>query len=590
MCIPYPVQAATATLSVTGESGYTLNGGGTYVGGATNYTNLNSDDGDTSYLNVNAYVGSNVERAWTQTTLSGASTINSVKVYYKVRGNYQVAVFARISGVNYYATQHGITSSYTLYSYTWSTNPATGVAWTQSEINSTYFGYKQFDGGGVFSSYGYLTYYYVVVDYIAALPSITTSAASTPTYSGGSHNCTLNGSVANDGGTSVTERGFVYGTTSNSTNPGNIVPPATYTSNWTEGSSSFGTGAFSHNIGGLTIGTTYYVRAFAKNTTGYAYGDEVSFTTLSNPAITTMAATLVTSTTARLNSTLSNSGGEACSVRFLVGTVSGVYTANTTAVAGYTTGQSPYADLTGLVIGTQYFFRAEATNSVSTQLGSELNFTTSTGVNEPSNFSGVAQPTSISLLWTKGTGATNTLVVRKTGSYPTSKTDGTSVYTGTTNSYKDTGLTPGTTYYYMAWGQSGAFYSTANVTLLITTLPATSTSTDTSMPDVTTPDLWFQSPDYTNMANFPLYTIINFALEAFEVPKSTGWYIIALIFAVACGILFYSSFENSNIFLSVMVVGAVIVFEAMLKLVPLWNIVPFAIVAIAGIFVGERRG
>lgn len=42
---------------------------------------------------------------------------------------------------------------------------------------------------------------------------------------------------------------------------------------------TFGTGAFSLSLTGLSANTTYYVRAYAKNSEGYSYGGEVSFTT-----------------------------------------------------------------------------------------------------------------------------------------------------------------------------------------------------------------------------------------------------------------------------------------------------------------------
>jgi hypothetical protein len=91
------------------------------------------------------------------------------------------------------------------------------------------------------------------------------------------------------------------------------------------------------------------------------------------------------------------------------------------------------------------------------------------------------------------------------------------------------------------------------------------------------------------MSEMPFYPILNFAFESFELPKATGWYFAALFFSVAVGILFYTSLGNSNLFLSVCVVGVTIVFMAIIQLVPLWHILPFAIFAITGIIVGERR-
>ena len=75
------------------------------------------------------------------------------------------------------------------------------------------------------------------------------------------------GNVTADGGTSVTERGICYSTSQN---------PTTSNTKITKGS---GTGSFTCNMTGLTVGTTYYVRAYAKNGKGTAYGDEVSFNT-----------------------------------------------------------------------------------------------------------------------------------------------------------------------------------------------------------------------------------------------------------------------------------------------------------------------
>ena len=78
---------------------------------------------------------------------------------------------------------------------------------------------------------------------------------------------TCGGEVLDGGGASVTARGVCWSTSHNPT-----VADA-HTSNGT------GIGEFTGSITGLTPGTTYYVRAYATNSMGTAYGEEVSFTT-----------------------------------------------------------------------------------------------------------------------------------------------------------------------------------------------------------------------------------------------------------------------------------------------------------------------
>jgi uncharacterized protein (TIGR02145 family) len=82
------------------------------------------------------------------------------------------------------------------------------------------------------------------------------------------------GNVASDGGAMVTNRGVVYGTSSNPTISGSVT---------VDGS---GLGAYTSTITGLTALTPYFVRAYATNSVGTAYGNEVSFTTPVFPAFT----------------------------------------------------------------------------------------------------------------------------------------------------------------------------------------------------------------------------------------------------------------------------------------------------------------
>ena len=83
---------------------------------------------------------------------------------------------------------------------------------------------------------------------------------------------TAGGNVASTGGGNVTAKGVCWSTSSN---------PMLDDSHTVEGE---GTGTFTSALNGLTAGTTYYMRAYATNFVGTAYGEEVSFTTLAVPA------------------------------------------------------------------------------------------------------------------------------------------------------------------------------------------------------------------------------------------------------------------------------------------------------------------
>ena len=80
---------------------------------------------------------------------------------------------------------------------------------------------------------------------------------------------TVYGNVAFTGGADVTEKGICWSTTTNPTTADNTVTDGT------------GTGLITGDITGLTAGTTYYARAYAINSEGTAYGENIEFTTIS---------------------------------------------------------------------------------------------------------------------------------------------------------------------------------------------------------------------------------------------------------------------------------------------------------------------
>lgn len=97
-------------------------------------------------------------------------------------------------------------------------------------------------------------------------PTVTTTAVTAITKV----SATSGGNVTYDGGGTVTARGIVYGPAANPTLSNTVV------------ASGSGLGSFASNLTGLSLNTTYHVRAFATNSAGTAYGDDVAFTTLAD--------------------------------------------------------------------------------------------------------------------------------------------------------------------------------------------------------------------------------------------------------------------------------------------------------------------
>lgn len=98
---------------------------------------------------------------------------------------------------------------------------------------------------------------------VSNLPVLTTNPITALT----SNSANSGGSIIEDGGSPITARGVCWSTSQN---------PTINASKTTDGS---GTGNFSSIISGLLPNTTYYVRAYATNSTGTAYGNQISFTT-----------------------------------------------------------------------------------------------------------------------------------------------------------------------------------------------------------------------------------------------------------------------------------------------------------------------
>lgn len=99
------------------------------------------------------------------------------------------------------------------------------------------------------------------------LPIIPTLTTTTLTYVTTS-TATTGGNITNNGGANITARGVVW-----STSPNPTIALTTKTSDGT------GSGSFISSISGAAAKSTFYVRAYATNSAGTAYGQEFTFTT-----------------------------------------------------------------------------------------------------------------------------------------------------------------------------------------------------------------------------------------------------------------------------------------------------------------------
>ena len=202
---------------------------------------------------------------------------------------------------------------------------------------------------------------------------VTLKAEKPVVETGAVENITLNfatcgGNVVSDCGADVTERGVCWSTSPNPTINDNIT---------TNGN---GTGTFTSNLINLTANTTYYVRAYANNSAGTGYGNEISFTTLKDivkPTVKTNEVSSVVQDAAICGGVVIDDGGAEVTARGVCWstsqnpTINGSHTDDGTGEGDFT------STITGLTAGTTYYVRAYATNEKGTSYGEEKSFMTS---------------------------------------------------------------------------------------------------------------------------------------------------------------------------------------------------------------------
>jgi hypothetical protein len=320
---------------------------------------------------------------------------------------------------------------------------------------------------------------------VSTLPTLTTAAVTSITAT----TATSGGDITDNGGAVVTARGVCWGTSPNPVITGNHT---------TDGR---GSGAFASNITGLTISTIYYVRAYATNSAGTAYGNEISFTTTNTstalPTVITASITAVTMTTATGGGNVVADGGAAVTAR---GVCWGTTANPTIALSTKTTdgtGTGIFASaITGLTAATIYHVRAYATNSVGTSYGGDSTFTTTSTSTIPTITTTAVTAITNTTASSGGTISTDggaaitargvcwSTTPNPTIALSTKTTDGTGIGTFTS---AITGLTAATTYHVRAYAtnSAGTAYG-SNVTF----------TTTSSTPDVYVAGLEFGATQF----------------------------------------------------------------------------------------------
>lgn len=171
------------------------------------------------------------------------------------------------------------------------TSDGTGTGIFTSSLSGltpgTLYHYRAFATNSIGTSYGAdLTFTALTV------PTLTTTVATSITTA----TATSGGAVTSNGGASVSIEGVCYATTANPTTPCTTNGTAT---------------PFTSPISGLSPATLYHYRAYATNAAGTGYGNELTFTTVNGPAVTTTTLPAATTTQAAYSASLTVTGGTA---------------------------------------------------------------------------------------------------------------------------------------------------------------------------------------------------------------------------------------------------------------------------------------
>ena len=173
------------------------------------------------------------------------------------------------------------------------------------------------------------------------------------------------GNVTSDGGAEVTARGMCWGNEAEPSINDNFKVSGT------------GQGEFNCEITGLDPNTEYHVRAYAENSVGIAYGNEVTFTTgIAAPTVTTRQVTGITNNTAVCGGTVTYDGGGPITEKGICWSTTPDPDYGDSRITAGTVGDTYSCTMTNLLQGTKYYVRAYVKNSGGIAYGEQIIFNT----------------------------------------------------------------------------------------------------------------------------------------------------------------------------------------------------------------------
>ena len=200
----------------------------------------------------------------------------------------------------------------------------------------------------------------------AGLPSVSTGNTISSATS-----ITCNCEVLSNGGYSVTERGICYSQINSE--------PTLLDSKLANGS---GNGTYKVTITNLAPATLYYIRAYATNMNGTAYGETMSVTTKTGAAtVTTGTISYIKALTAIGTVKVTDAGGatlQSCGICW--STTPNPTIADNKEIGGNQLNNLYTCNMSSLTPNTTYYVRAYAITDQTTTYGNEVSFTTTSGL------------------------------------------------------------------------------------------------------------------------------------------------------------------------------------------------------------------